>query len=70
MTKIHWFPLGDGGEKGLRLPYFKIFKESIGENKGKWILFIYNDRPRFIALKSKHQGKIIAAKYLKEKEEK
>lgn len=67
MEKIHWFPGKGGSWKGLLLPYFNIFKESLGKNKGKWILFIYDARPRFITLKSIQQGKIIAAKYLKEK---
>ena len=59
MDKIQWIKNPSGSLTGLVTPWFKIY-----ESKGQLILFIMNDRPQSIPIKSVRQGKIKAKKYL------
>jgi len=64
MDKINWF---DGEEKGILKgvihPYFRITTYPNGEI----FLFIFDDHPQSIKIKSVRQGKLKAAEYLKER---
>lgn len=62
MDKVHWFESTKASHRGYLFPYFKIYKSN-----GKWILFIFDDRPQSIPIKSVRQGKIKAKKYLDNK---
>ncbi|MCK4384704.1 MAG: hypothetical protein KAW52_00430 [candidate division Zixibacteria bacterium] len=65
MEKIHWFDQDKNDEwKGHVFPSFRIYR-TMPHNR--LVLFIMDDRPRHIAIKSVQQGKIKAAKYLKKK---
>ena len=60
MEKIHWHKGRDKDDwRGRLFPNFRIYKSN-----GKLILFIMNDRPESIPIKSVRQGKIKAKKYL------
>lgn len=62
MKKIHWFEEEEEGDwNGYIFPKFKIYDDL----KGHLCLFIMDDRPQSIIIKSVEQGKAIAAKYLK-----
>jgi len=61
MAKIHWFKQDDGKWKGHLFPLFLIYAGKDFE----LTLFIFDDKPQSIPIKSVQQGKIIAAKYLK-----
>ena len=64
MDKIQWFKNVITNEAldsidGFIFPYFQIYKKN-----GQLILFIFDDRPQSIPIKSVRQGKIRAKKYL------
>jgi hypothetical protein len=59
MDKIQWFGSTNETCRGFVLPHFKIYR-----NNGKLILFIFDDRPKSIPIKSVRQGKVRAKKYL------
>ena len=64
MVKIHWFEEEHEGDwKGLLLPNFKIYEDLAGRLR----LYISDDRPQSIIIKSVRAGKLLAAKYLKKK---
>ena len=62
MDKIHWFEVTKETCRGFVFPFFRIYKAN-----GKLILFIFDDRPESIPIKSVRQGKIKAKKYLNNK---
>ena len=62
MDKVNWFDYSGGGCRGCVFPYFRIY-----ESNGQLALFILDDRPESIPIKSVRQGKIKAKKYLDNK---
>ncbi|TET22355.1 MAG: hypothetical protein E3J76_04825 [Candidatus Aminicenantes bacterium] len=64
MEKIHWFEEEfEGDWNGYVFPKFKIY-EDLDHNLR---LFIMDDRPQSIIIKSVRQGKVKAKKYLDKK---
>ena len=64
MDKINWFKGEEKGIlKGVLYPFFLITTYDNGEI----FLFIFDDLPQSIKIKSVQQGKLKAAKYLKER---
>ena len=60
MDKINWYGGRDEDEhRGRLFPHFRIYR--LG---GQLTLFIMDDRPQSIPIKSVRQGKIRAKKYL------
>ena len=60
MDKINWHKGRDEDDwRGRLFPNFRIYRSN-----GQLILFIMNDRPESIPIKSVRQGKIKAKKYL------
>ena len=60
MDKIEWYKGRDEDDwRGRLFPSFRIYKSN-----GQLILFIMDDRPQSIPIKSVRQGKIKAKKYL------
>lgn len=64
MAKINWFKRNGDEWEGFILPKFRIYKDLAGRLR----LYIFDDLPKSIIIKSVRAGKIKAAKYLKEQE--
>jgi hypothetical protein len=60
MDNIYWLDSDEGMLKGVIHPYFRITKYKSNEI----YLYIFDDRPQAIKVKSVRQGKIKAKKYL------
>ena len=64
MAKIHWFEQEEEGDwEGYVFPKFKIY-EGLDHNLR---LFIMDSRPQSIRIDSVQEGKVKAAKHLKER---